>query len=301
MKEISNFQQIASVRRYTITEGISKDLKIIDCNNGKIRFLLNESKALDVMQLYYKGENVSFISKNGFTAREIGFMKRFEGGMVYTVGLDSAGGREGFELHGTIHNNVATVTQCTCDENGITVCAEIRDAEIFGKNLVLKRRIYSAIGTGTLNITDTLVNEGYKQEDYCILYHINVGYPMLDIGGKIVGDIKEIEPRTPWAKEKQSEIYDITEPLDNQEETCYFLKLAKPEITLVNQKLARKFTVSYSDKTLPYMVEWKSMASGDYALGLEPCSTKLDDKFKYDKIEAKGEKVFNVSLSVSDL
>ena len=68
MKEISNFQQIASVRRYTITEGISKDLKIIDCNNGKIRFLLNESKALDVMQLYYKGENVSFISKNGFTA-----------------------------------------------------------------------------------------------------------------------------------------------------------------------------------------------------------------------------------------
>ena len=94
MKKISNLQQIASVRRYTITEGVSKDLKVIDCDNGKIRFLLNESKALDIMQVYYKGENVSFISKNGFTSREINFLNRFEGGMLYTVGLDSAGGRD---------------------------------------------------------------------------------------------------------------------------------------------------------------------------------------------------------------
>lgn len=99
---ISNFMQAASIRRYEMTEGKERGLCVLDCDNGKLRFLLNESKALDVMQLYHEGQNISFISKNGFTAREIPFAGRFEGGMVYTCGLDSVGGREGFELHGTL-------------------------------------------------------------------------------------------------------------------------------------------------------------------------------------------------------
>ena len=89
---ISNLQQVAGIRRYTLTEGVGKDLDVLDCDNGKIRFLLNVSKACDVMQLYHEGQNMSFLSKNGFTKREIPFLNRFEGGMLYTCGLDSVGG-----------------------------------------------------------------------------------------------------------------------------------------------------------------------------------------------------------------
>lgn len=52
---ISNFMQAASIRRYEMTEGKERGLCVLDCDNGKLRFLLNESKALDVMQLYQKG------------------------------------------------------------------------------------------------------------------------------------------------------------------------------------------------------------------------------------------------------
>ena len=72
-KKINNFAQIASVRRYTITDGRAKGLEVIDCDNGKIRFLLNVTKALDVMQLYHEGTNISFLSKNAYTARESNF------------------------------------------------------------------------------------------------------------------------------------------------------------------------------------------------------------------------------------
>ena len=58
---ISNLMQVASVRRYEMTEGKERGLRVLDCDNGKLRFLLNESKALDVMQLYHEGQNVSFI------------------------------------------------------------------------------------------------------------------------------------------------------------------------------------------------------------------------------------------------
>lgn len=295
---ISNFQQVASIRRYTLSEGREKGLDVLDCDNGKIRFLLNVSKACDIMQLYHEGQNMSFVSKNGFTKRETPFLNRFEGGMLYTCGLDSVGGRDGYELHGTLHNISAEIIRAECNENGIIVEAIIRDTALFGKNLVLKRKIFTAIGGDSVTLEDTLVNEGYKTEEYCLLYHINVGYPMLDNGAKVIADVESYTPRTAWAKQNEATMYAMNDAVLNQEEACYFLKLSKPEITLVNGKIGKEFTVSYSGDTLPCFVEWKSMASGDYALGLEPCTTELDDRFVYRTIR-EGEQIkFSVSISI---
>ena len=295
---ISNFKQVASLRRYTLTEGAGKGLDVIDCDNGNVRFLLNVSKACDIMQLYHEGQNMSFVSKNGFTKREIPFLNRFEGGMLYTCGFDSVGGREGYELHGTFHNIPAEIIRAECNEKGIVVEAIIRDTALFGKNLVMKRKISTAILGDCITLEDVLINEGYRDEEYCLLYHINVGYPMLDDGAKIIADVGDFTPRTDWAKQNSATMYEMSESIPNQEEACYFLKLNTPEISLVNEKIGKKFTVSYSGDTLSYFVEWKSMASGDYALGLEPCTTELDDKFTYRTIQ-KGEQVrFCINISV---
>ena len=81
--------------------------------------------------------------------------------MLYTCGLDSIGGREGFELHGTLHNTPAEIIHASCDENGILVEAIVRDTALFGKNLVLKRKVFAEIGGETVSIEDTLTNAGY--------------------------------------------------------------------------------------------------------------------------------------------
>ena len=296
---ISNFQQVASIRRYTLTEGRGKGLDVLDCDNGKIRFLLNVSKACDIMQLYHEGQNMSFVSKNGFTKREIPFLRRFEGGMLYTCGLDSVGGREGYELHGTLHNIPAEIIRAECNESGIVVETIIRDTALFGQNLVMKRRVFTEIASDSVSVEDTLFNEGYKAEEYCLLYHINVGYPMLDNGAKVVADVESCTPRTAWAKQNEATMYAMNDAVPNQEEACYFLKLSKPEIALVNEKIGKEFTVSYSGDTLPCFVEWKSMASGDYALGLEPCTTELDDRFAYKTIEVGEEIKFFVKILIT--
>jgi hypothetical protein len=218
--------------------------------------------------------------------------------MLYTCGLDSVGGREGYELHGTLHNIPAEIIRAECNENGITVEAIIRDTALFGKNLVMKRKISTTILGDSVTLEDALINEGYKDEEYCLLYHINVGYPMVDDGAKIIADVENYAPRTEWAKQNAATMYEMSGPVPNQEETCYFLKLNEPKISLVNEKIGKKFTVSYSGDTLPHFVEWKSMASGDYVLGLEPCTTELDDRFTYRTIQKGSQVQFCINISI---
>lgn len=298
---ISNFAQVASVRRYTITEGREKGLNVIDCDNGTIRFLLNVNKACDIMQLYHKGQNMSFVSQNGFIQREVPFENRFEGGMFYTCGLDSVGEREGYETHGSVHNIPAEILHAECNENEIRVEAILRDTEAGGKNLVLRRRITAAIGSDNVTIEDTLTNEAYRDENYCLLYHVNVGYPMLDEGAKIVADAEDCQARTPWAGENIKTAYDISAPVPNMEEVCYYLTLKSPQVSLVNEKLGKQFTVSYTQDTLPLFLVWKGVASGDYAVGLEPTTTKQDDLFAYRTIRS-GETIrFCVNIAVNEL
>ncbi len=298
---ISHFAQVASVRRYTLTEGAERGLDVLDCDNGRLRFLLNVGKALDVMQMLYRGENISFLSKNGFTAREIPFPRRFEGGMLYTCGLDSIGGREGHELHGNLHNTPARLLHATCDESGITVEAEVRSSALFGENLVLKRRFFSPVGGDTLFLEDILTNEGYGDADYCLLYHVNLGYPLLESGCRVEADVAACRPRTPWSAACEQDAFLITAPEPGREENCYFLQLRRPQVSLVNERTGKRFTLSYSQKTLPHFIEWKSMACGDFALGLEPCTCELDGGFAYRRLAA-GERVsFSLAMKMSEI
>lgn len=299
--KISNLSEIASLRRYTLTDGKGAGLDVIDCDNGKIRFLLNVSCALDIMQLYHEGQNMSFLSKNAFTSGAVPFESRFEGGMLYTCGLESVGGRDGYETHGSLHKTPAEIVRSECTEEGITVEAIIRSSALFGKNLALHRRIFTAQGSECVTVEDVLKNEAYTDENYSLLYHVNLGYPMLDAGAEIVADLAKCEPRNEWAKKNRDTVFTIEEPTPAREETCYFLSLRKPEISLVNKKLGKKFTLSYSGDTLPKFVEWKSMASGDFALGLEPATTELDGRFEYKNLSAGESVVFSLKLCVSKL
>ena len=298
--KISNQRQLASVTRYTLSEGRGAGLDVIDCDNGRIRFMLCVSRALDIMQLWHKGENVSFISKNGFVSEKVPFLNRFEGGMLYTCGLDSLGGREGFEQHGTHHTARAAVTRAECTDEGITVEATVTESALFGKNLVFKRRIFTAVGSDTVSVSDTVTNEGYTPSDYCLLYHINVGYPLLDAGSVIEGEITSKFTQKEYANKYIDKALEIEEPTYTSE-TCYYLTLGKPEISLVNKARGKSFTVRYSKDTLPEFLMWKSMVAGDYALGLEPTTTRLDNTFAYKTLAPEESADFKLELTVSEI
>lgn len=296
--QLSNLMQIACIKRYTLSGGKENGIRVVEIDNGILRILLNESKNLDVMQVFHKGVNLSFVSKNGFTAREIPFLNRFEGGMIYTCGLDSLGGREGFELHGSLHNYPATVISTICQEDKIEVISKTEVTSLFGGNLLLERKITTAPLSNTFKVSDTLTNLGTKDDKYCLLYHVNLGYPMLDEGVKIVMDEQEVIARNSWAEKHQAGRKTFEAPINNEDERCYFITHNKPEVKVINDKINKTFILRYSKDTLPKFVQWNSPATQDYALGIEPTTTYLDDYFKYSPIKANEKINFNLEIEV---
>jgi hypothetical protein len=244
--------------------------------------VLSESNALDIFRLWHEGTNVGFVSKNGLYTAPADFLHNFPCGMLYTCGLDAIGGVEGHVLHGRIHSIPAEIKELVADERGVKVVGEIRDTALFGENLVLTRTIETAGGSGEIRLTDRLRNLAFRDEKYCMLYHVNVGYPFVDAGAKIEGRFVKSLPRTEWAKHEMSKMLDVEPPKDNLEETCYFHQTADGAMAVVNRRLGRKFTVKSS---LRKFVQWKSRASGDYVIGLEPCTSWLDGELKYSVLK----------------
>ena len=281
-KKIGNAEQLCMAQRVQVTDGRGNGARQIYVANGKLNIILSESNALDILRLWHEGTNVGFVSKNGLYTAPADFLHFFPAGMLYTCGLDAIGGVEGHIPHGRLHSIPAEIKELVADETGVRVVAEIRDTALFGANLVLTRTIETAVGSDEVKLTDVLENRAFREEPYCMLYHINVGYPIVDAGAKVDGKFIESKPRTEWAKHEMAKMLEMEPPKDNLEENCYFHLTKDGVMSITNKKLGKRFTVKCS---LHKFVEWKSRASGDYVLALEPCTSWLDGELKYSTLK----------------
>ena len=282
VRKIGSPEQLCMAQRVQVTDGRGNGARQIYVANGKLNFVLSESNALDILRLWHEGTNVGFVSKNGLYTAPADFLGAFPAGMLYTCGFDAIGGVEGHAIHGRVHSIPAQSRELSANENGVKVVAEIRDTALFGQNLSMTRTISTAVGSGEVKIEDRLVNCAFRDEKYCMLYHVNVGYPMVDAGARIVGKFALSKPRTPWSAHEMAKMLEVETPKDNAEETCYFHMTKDGKMSIENKSLGKRFTVASS---LRRFVQWKSRASGDFVVGLEPCTSWLDGELKYSVLK----------------
>ena len=298
LKMIGSPEQLCMAQRVQVTEGRGRGARQIYVANGKLNFVLSESNALDMLRLWYRGVNVGFVSKNGLCTAPADFLSAFPAGMLYTCGFDAIGGVEGHAVHGRLHSIPAEVKELVADENGVKVSAEVRDTALFGQNLVLTRTVCTGAGSNEVRIDDLIENRAFRDERYCMLYHVNVGYPVVDAGARISGDFEESRPRTPWAEREMAKMLEVEPPADNAEETCYFHMTRDGRMSVENPRLGLRFTVSSS---LRRFVQWKSRASGDFVVGLEPCTSWLDGELEYSVLKPGGSASHTLVLKVEDI
>jgi len=285
---IGNAAQLVTIRRVTLNEGRARGVEVIEIKNADgLELDILPSTGLDIGQCRYKGINMSWMSKNGYDSPAVinpfedEFGKSFPGGLLFTCGLRSAGPGnrdqgEWHPLHGRYHEQSAEQV-CAEVENGeIVVKGLIRETANFGHLFEVRRKIRISVFGAEIKIEDTICNNAARDEEYMQIYHCNFGYPLLSEKARLVlPEDRETIPRTDFAAEFIADSADralaFNPPIPNEEERCFFQKMKKEFwARLENPDLGVNMTISWDGSTLPVMTEWRSMASGDYVLGLEP-------------------------------
>lgn len=156
------------------------------------------------------------------------------------------------------------------EDNVITVSGVLRETALFGSALELRRTIRIPVFGSDISVCDTLTNLAHRDEEYALLYHCNFGYPLLSDAAHVeLPAVRKTTPRTPFAANLLGSECTVSAPVPNEEERCFFHEEMEHTATLVNPAIGVNMTMTWSE-SLPILVQWRSMASGDYALGLEP-------------------------------
>ena len=301
LAHMGSLQQAAYARPVEYREGRAHGLKAIEVKNGPLRFVAMEDKALDVSEVEYRGENLTFLSKPGLNGRNQfdtngGEAQRsIMGGMFFTCGFENIGAPVATDGHGQypagdfpMHGRIRTTpAEHVCsdahwegDEYVIELSGEMREAELFGENLVLRRRIRTVYGTRIITVNDEVTNEAFRDEPLMWMYHCNIGWPLLAEGAQVVIPSRHIQPRNADALKDVDHYSEIGAPVDNLPESVLLHDLAADDrgntfAAVVNRKLGLGMMIEFNKADFPYFMQWKSMASGDYVVGLEPANSSV--------------------------
>ena len=281
---IGHPSQLVTLRRVTVAEGRSRGTDIIEVRTaGGLEVDILPDAGLDIGPCRYRGLSMSWMSKNGpdsptvIAPYESEFVNTFPGGLLYTCGLRSAGpanrdSGEWHPLHGRYHSLAAEQVCAEIIGDEITVRGVIRETALFGHVLENRRTIRIPAFGASVTVEDAITNLTPRDEEWMQIYHCNFGYPLLSEKARLIlPDDRETIPRTAFAKTGLGRECAFDPPIPGEEERVFFQKMRHDfRAELVNPALGVRMTMTWSGGTLPILSQWRSMAAGDYVLGLEP-------------------------------
>ncbi len=289
---IGNPAQLVTLRRVTVSEGKARGTEIIEVRTaGGLELDILPDAGLDIGQCRFRGVNMSWMSKNGYDSPaaispyETEFVNTFPGGLLYTCGLRSAGPAnrdrgEWHPLHGRYHSLQAEQVCAEIVDGEIIVRGTVRETALFGHVLEVRRTIRMPSFGSSVTVQDTVANLTPRDEEIMQIYHCNFGYPLLSEKARLVlPEKRETVPRTDFARTGLGRACEFDAPIDSEEERVFFQKMESEfQARLENPALGVSMTISWSGDTLPILSQWRSMASGDYVLGLEPANCYISGR-----------------------
>ncbi len=293
LKYIGDFSQVFGIKEYALTSGKAKGVKAFDVKTGSgLEFTVLADRCLDIAGLSFKGTNCSYVSKTGIVAPEyyyedgIGFLRSFAAGFLTTCGLRNVGSpceKEGetFSMHGRIANTpgeeVSATTEWVDDVPVLTISGKMREARLFGENLVLARKITCIYGENKITIENTVENLGFRKEALMLLFHFNMGYPLLDEDSILVTPTEKLTPRDQEAEKGKATYNQSQQPTPNYQEQVFYHNLkaninGATSVALINKKLELGVAIHFNKNQLFNFTQWKQMGEGEYVMGMEPCN-----------------------------
>ena len=314
--------RIGGVRLISLSDGLERGVRALQFDTGSgLQFLVLVDRAMDIYEVAHAGRQLGWHSPAGIRHPAmhepegedgLGWARSFTG-FLSTCGLDHALGPDEVSgenynyprkstiqhgLHGRIANLPARLKGYGETWNGddCTIWAEglVVQAAVFGEVLHLHRRIEADLGGTEIRLSDRVVNAGFNRTPHMMLYHVNLGFPLIDEGTRYIAPIRQVL----WASHDGAGLRSqgvgyqtCPKPVRGFAEQVWEHEmsadhLGRVPVAAVNDRLELGLMVEVHQDQLPCSLEWQNFQAGHYVLGLEPSTHHaLGNSFARDREE----------------
>lgn len=285
------------IHKCRLQGGLSDGVDVIHVDNGELQFDLLPTRGMGLWKASRGELPVSWNSPvrgpvhPAFVplgdASGLGWLDGFDE-LLVRCGLESNGapewgedGRLRYSLHGRIANKPAhRVELHVDDETGeISLHGIVDETRFHFFKLRLHSTVTTRVGQSALTIQDTVENLSDSPASFQLLYHINVGPPLLGPGTELVAPARTVVPRDARAVEGLAAWSRYGAPEPGFAEQVYFCELhadeqQRTQVLLKNPGADRGVSVHYRTDQLPCFTLWKNTtAEADGCVtGLEPAT-----------------------------
>jgi hypothetical protein len=293
--------QIGGIRPIELVAGRERGVRGFDLVTGSgFQVTALADRALDLSGASFRGHSLSFLSASGqahpayYDPHGTGWLTNFYGGLLTTCGLRNVGSPvidegEAFGLHGRIANlpmeEIGYWGEWEGDEYWMHIKGAVTENVPFGNPLRLTRHLSARLGGKSITIADSVENLGGEPTQHALLYHCNMGFPVLDPGAHLVINSSKVTPRDAEAAAGVEHYREFEQPTAGYAEQVFYHEMATDpagnvRLALVNNALGDGLGVflKYHKNTLPLFTQWKQMGFGAYALGLEPANCLVEGR-----------------------
>jgi len=295
---------LGGVRGVVLDNGAERGIRALEFRTGTgLAFEVLVDRAMDIGAAEHAGRSFGWRSATGFRHPALheyrdedglAWLRSFSGLMVtagldhtlFTAEVDASQYRYPFRksvwngLHGRIANTPADLVGYGEEWRSEDACilwaeGEVRQAAIFGEHLRLRRRIEADLGGNQIRLIDTVANFGFDATPHMLLYHINLGWPLVDDGARLVAPIARTRWFTDSVTEQRVSYQRFPPPRHGFVEQVYAHDLVagddgRVNAAVVNERIGLGVQVEWSASEFPYFFEWLHLREGAYAVGLEP-------------------------------
>lgn len=296
--KVSNLLQVGGIETSVVDNGPGRGNRIAWINTGTgLRYKVVLDRAMDISEAFFNAYSLSWMSYQGITAplpmsdRGIAWLRTFGGGLLTTCGLTHVGGPEEDAhiqrgLHGRISNTVAEILSIEQPDllrgkMEMSICGRMKETQVLGTHLELTRRISSILGEPVIAIEDIVTNYGNQPTPLMVLYHLNLGWPLVDEGAKIFweGDwrAREADSERKIFREGH-DFFSCPAPLPEHagagEEACFIDPAADRSgmcnCGIRNPEIGVQLNIRFKKEQLPCLTNWQHWGLREYVTGLEP-------------------------------
>lgn len=287
-----------SVKAFQLQGGLSQGMQVVDVCTGAMTVRILPDRGMGLWKAWSGEQSLGWDSpvKNGPVHPSLVNQER-RGGIGWLDGFDELlcrcglasvgppGKEEGgfpFTLHGRIANLPAWHLECTLDSSGtrqIHIKGIVDESALFDHQFRLTTTYTFTPGSGLIGIKDRVENLSAKTDHFQLLYHLNVGKPILGKGAQVFAPVLELSPQTKRAAEGIAHWTEYGAPEQGFAEQVYLMHLHgdrenRTAALLQSPDGSNGVAVRFGLDDLPCFTVWKNTGAETegYVTGLEPAT-----------------------------